>query len=509
MAEGRGRSTGAAVAAVAVAVAGFVGIVAARPGSPALTAALTGGLTTAAALVVAVLWLRATRWASGRAKLGLRLLCLAMLGWAAGDAAWVFGYLTKGSSGADVPPLADVAFAFTMLLAPLSVALLFGTRRIATVRTLLDAVLIATGLLYVTWATVLGPVYRAEGGGIAALASLAYPLADMIIASMVLILARSAVPAMRTPAALAAIGVLLMCASDSTYVYLSVQGTYRPGHGGDIGWFLGFMVVAVATPRRHELAGSSAPAGGQSGWLLLPYLPFVLALGTAVAQFVVRHGQVEPTLYVLSTVLTVLVMVRQLIVMGDNRRLNRRLRGAVEDLRYRAYHDPLTRLANRDMFLEAVERALTPATGAQVGVLFIDLDAFKPVNDTLGHAAGDRVLIVVAERLNRAARLGDVVARLGGDEFAIMLPDLLSTADAKAVAQRIQSGLEQDIDIDGEVMRVGASIGIAYGRAGRIGLGELLRNADVAMYTAKLQGRRRTVVFEPQLLSRRPLDQAS
>nr|WP_275941311.1 GGDEF domain-containing protein [Planosporangium flavigriseum] len=208
-------------------------------------------------------------------------------------------------------------------------------------------------------------------------------------------------------------------------------------------------------------------------------------------------------------VVVFLIVVRQIVTLNDNRTLTRQLEGAVDDLRYRAYHDPLTGLANRHMLMEAVERALAPETGAQLAVLYIDLDGFKPINDALGHAAGDRVLVVVADRLTGAARSDDVVARLGGDEFAVLLPELQHSADAQAVASRIQAALQSGIDLDGHPVRVGASIGVAYGQAGRIGLGELLRNADVAMYTAKVQGRSRTVVFEPELLSRLPLDQAS
>jgi diguanylate cyclase (GGDEF)-like protein len=507
MAGSRGRGTHAAVAAAVS--AGFVGVVVVQPGSPALTAGLTAGLTISAALVVAVLWSRAARWATGRAKLGLRLLSVAMLGWATGDAIWIGSYLVEGGKAAAVPPLGLAAFAVTMLLAPVAVALLFGSRQVVRVRTLLDAMVIGTALLYLAWAVVLGPMYRVQGGGRDALSSLAYPLADVVIASMVLILVRDAVPAMRVTAEFAAMGLLLMFVSDGAYAYLVVQGTYQPGHLGDVGWFLGYMVVAVGTPRPHELNGAGAFTERQPTRVFLPYLPFIVAFGTAVTLFVTRHGQVEPALYVLSMVVVALIVVRQLITLNDNRTLTRRLEGAVENLRFRAYHDPLTGLANRDMFSEAVEQALAAPTGGQVGVLYIDLDGFKPINDAFGHATGDRVLTVVAERLSRAARGGDLVARLGGDEFAVMLPDLQHVAEAKAVARRILSALQAGFDIQRDVVRVGASIGVACGQAGRIGPGELLRNADVAMYAAKMRGRGRSVVFEPQLLMRRPLDQAS
>ncbi|NJC66086.1 GGDEF domain-containing protein [Planosporangium flavigriseum] len=493
----------------AVGAAAVVGVVGADPGSPALMATVSGCASTTAALVSGALWLRAGRWASGRAKLGLRLLGVAMFGWAAGDAVWVGDYLVNGGDDPTIPPLANVGFTVTMLLGPLSVALLFGSRRVARVRTVLDALLIGTALLYIAWAAALGPMYRAQGGGLGALTSLSYPLADVVIATMVLILVRDAVPAIRTSAELAATGLILMFIGDGGYAYLSVQGTYQPGHLADLGWFLGFVVVAVGAPRRHELAGTAVLTDDQPRRLFLPYVPFLLAFGTAVTLFVTRRGQVEPAQYALSMVVVFLIVVRQIVTLNDNRTLTRQLEGAVDDLRYRAYHDPLTGLANRHMLMEAVERALAPETGAQLAVLYIDLDGFKPINDALGHAAGDRVLVVVADRLTGAARSDDVVARLGGDEFAVLLPELQHSADAQAVASRIQAALQSGIDLDGHPVRVGASIGVAYGQAGRIGLGELLRNADVAMYTAKVQGRSRTVVFEPELLSRLPLDQAS
>ncbi|NJC72615.1 GGDEF domain-containing protein [Planosporangium thailandense] len=507
MTHGWGRTVSALVAA-AVAVAAYLAIQLTRPGSPALMTVLTRGLAVAPALVSGVLWLRAARWASGRARLALRLASGAMLGWAAGEVIRIGDYLLHGPRPG-APLSATLLFLATTLLVPVAVLLLFGARNFTSLRTVLDALLIAASTLYVAWSVALHTVYRARGGGVGALTSLGYSLADIAFIAIVLILVRDAAPILRTPAALVATGLILKCASDFASSYFSVRATASQGALTDIGWLVAFVAIALATPRRPEIAGLAEGPDGQSAWLFLPYAPFLLALVTAGVLFVAKHGHVDPTQYLISVVLVVLILLRQLITQHDNRALTRRLKTAAEDLRYRAYHDPLTGMANRDKFMESVERRLAAPTGPQIAVLYIDLDGFKPINDTFGHAAGDRALAAVAERLTRATRTGDLVARLGGDEFAVLLPDLHYMPDAHSVAQRIQSALDTDLDITDGPVRVGASIGVAYGRPGRIGLGELLRNADVAMYTAKLQGRRRTVTFDPRLLTRRRLDQAS
>jgi diguanylate cyclase (GGDEF)-like protein len=172
----------------------------------------------------------------------------------------------------------------------------------------------------------------------------------------------------------------------------------------------------------------------------------------------------------------------------------------MEQLRYQAYHDPLTGLANRAMFAEQVERGLADIQpGSVVAVLFLDLDDFKVVNDTLGHAAGDRLLGAVAERIKSCIRSDDVAARLGGDEFALLLIDDGKLTRAKAVANRIIEALQVSFPVQGQDLIVGGSIGIAVGRDPIQQTDELLRNADVAMYTAKAGGKRRVAVFDPTM----------
>lgn len=168
-----------------------------------------------------------------------------------------------------------------------------------------------------------------------------------------------------------------------------------------------------------------------------------------------------------------------------------------EELRYQAYHDPLTHLPNRSLFLERVTGRLAERSNSRsLVVLFLDLDDFKIVNDTLGHAAGDRLLSDVGDRLRNVLRADDVAARLGGDEFAVLLDDERDLKRSMTVANRIIETLRVNFQIEGQEITVAASIGIAVAYTGTETADELLRNADVAMYTAKAAGKNRAAVFE-------------
>ena len=165
-----------------------------------------------------------------------------------------------------------------------------------------------------------------------------------------------------------------------------------------------------------------------------------------------------------------------------------------------ALHDPLTKLPNRTLLLDRLGLALSRAgrLGSLVAVLFLDLDGFKAVNDSLGHAAGDELLIQVAERVRGCLRPADTVARLGGDEFGILLEDVSDATEVHAVADRILDALRVPMTVQGKELVTGASIGVVLGASGE-GAGDLLRRADLAMYVAKAGGKDRHVTFEPAM----------
>ncbi|HEX4775361.1 MAG TPA: EAL domain-containing protein, partial [Acidimicrobiia bacterium] len=188
---------------------------------------------------------------------------------------------------------------------------------------------------------------------------------------------------------------------------------------------------------------------------------------------------------------------RPLYTIGQTEDITER-KAIADRLAHAAIHDPLTGLPNRVLFMDRLQHALTRSErkGSRVGVVFLDLDRFKLVNDSLGHTAGDRLLVAIADRLRSALRPSDTVARFGGDEFVVLCDDVLDEAATVDIASRMAAAVARPVLLpEGEVF-VTASIGVAL--SGRPGdsADNLLRDADTAMYRAKDQGRARTEVFD-------------
>ncbi|WP_328470416.1 GGDEF domain-containing protein [Actinoplanes sp. NBC_00393] len=275
--------------------------------------------------------------------------------------------------------------------------------------------------------------------------------------------------------------------------------------------FLPSLLIAMG-PRTQEIIArfdqSAFGARRRKPYSLLPYGSIVVVFTSMI--LVLREGlrggsgaQVWGVVAGLG-VIVALVAARQLVAFHDNSRLIKELDTTLADLRehetrlrHQAHYDGLTGLANRTWFHEQLTETLADSEPGTVSLLLIDLDGFKAVNDTLGHAAGDALLAGVAEHLRASVRTDDVVARLGGDEFAVLLRD----CDARAgeqTAQRILRALETPVLFGGELIRAHASIGVA-GTTDGDDPASLVRAADVAMYAAKHQGKNCWRNYEPAM----------
>jgi diguanylate cyclase (GGDEF)-like protein len=239
-----------------------------------------------------------------------------------------------------------------------------------------------------------------------------------------------------------------------------------------------------------QYAGSATPDGAME--LYLPYAPVAAAVAEDVRTLTIT--------LVVGLALFYAVLFR--VIAAASRRLQQQteaLRSSAERDRHQATHDSLTGLPNWVLLRDRLEQSLAAATrsSGEVGLLLIDLDRFKEINDTLGHTYGDRLLCQVGPRLQSVLRDGDTVARLGGDEFVVLLPSVDGEGEARAVATRLSEALHSAFDVDGVIIDVEASIGIVLSPWHGTDTEELLRNADIAMYVAK-DMKAGAVVFTPE-----------
>ena len=499
----------AAVAAVVV-VWGLFGLwLVSNEGMTSWTRGVVSDLSfIVAPLVAAAACRHAARRGDSR-PLGWGLLGVAMLVWAAGSAAWAFYGVVLGRP-APFPSLADVGYLGYSVPA-MAALLVLGTARagrIARVRLLLDGAVIAAGALFLSWALVLDAI-RDDGqlAGLTGLVQIAYPCVDVAVASMVLVLGSRQPAGARLRWVLMGGGLLTLTVTDSTYVVRTFDGSYASGGLLDLGWTVAFLLVALAAlaPPARPATGAALPHSEVS--LVqdcLPYLPVLAAVAVSIGtldQLGNDFAQGDYVRMTLAVTMFALVLARQLAMLLENRALNRGLEQRAEEMRHLALHDPLTDLANRTLFGDRLEHALARAARSRepLAVLFLDPDRFKAVNDSLGHAAGDELLLQVADRLAGCLRPADTLARLGGDEFAVLLEDLSQDSSGAAVADRLLEALQAPVTAGGAALVVQASIGVAVSTIGRETAGELLRNADLAMYSAKTKGRGRYAEFEPAM----------
>ena len=357
---------------------------------------------------------------------------------------------------------------------------------------LLDALILSTGAAMLSWVFLIVPYVRASDLSVLARSvSLAYPVADILVLGVLLRLTTGRGD--RQPAyRLLVAGTAAMLAGDVVYALLELTIGYQPGNLVDATWQAMYALVGAAALHPGMAAISSRGANADEGRVRFGRL-MALAVASLMAPAVLaiewlRGMPIDVPLIVAGCAVLFLLVITRLH--GLVALLSRTLH-AVEE---QATHDQLTGLANRRLFHRRWEQTLSTAGGPSA-LLYVDLDGFKPVNDSLGHDAGDTLLVGVAGRLRLMVRAGDVVARLGGDEFAVILP-WTDEPTAAEVAERIVAALAEPFLVDGRPVYIGASVGVAAAPPGADPDTEL-RRADGAMYAAKTAGRGRACTAGP------------
>ncbi|NUT33064.1 MAG: GGDEF domain-containing protein [Hamadaea sp.] len=349
---------------------------------------------------------------------------------------------------------------------------------------LLDAVAVTIGAGLLCWVFLVEPAVKPGLEPADMLLVAGYPIGQLVIVSLIVWLLLGMRPS--ASLALLAVGAFVLAAGVVHYLLALLHGDWQTGTASDLAW-IAFDVSWGAAALHPSMARLTQPRDGDPVHLtparlgllaVCSLMPSVVLIGMALHSAV--HAPVVVGLT--GTAMVLLVLAR---LMGALRRQEQLLR-VKHELTHRAYHDPLTGLANRARFDDDLARAA--GDGGRVGLLLVDLDDFKQVNDTFGHVAGDELLNEVASRLRSAAGSTGTAARIGGDEFAILVSEA-NHALVESIAEGVVHAFRAPIRVDGHHVDISVSVGVA---TSDVSPGDrLLHDADRALYRAKAAGGRR------------------
>jgi diguanylate cyclase (GGDEF)-like protein len=428
-----------------------------------------------------------------------RLIALSLAVLAVGDITYSILALMSGEVA--YPSLADIAYlaGYAGLIGGIT-GLIRGRVAGGDRTAIIDAAILAAGAVSVFWIAIVQPSLQGAFDPVVALVSLGYPAMDVILLALCLRVLLSVAARPRYLQILVA-GIVCYFVADVVYALAVLNGTYVEGQLVDVGWIVGVLLMGVAA-LHPSVSHRVATVEASDARLSRPRLALLAMAALIAPTILVIHNvqvgdDVSVGLVVQWTVLFGLVLLRlatTVDVLAVSLQLRRRLQ---RDLAHQAHHDPLTRLANRLLFEVRLGQVMASAPET-TALIFLDLDDFKTINDTLGHGTGDELLRVLAGRVQRGLRSTDLAARLGGDEFAILVEGCEEPSMAKAVAERALKNLRAPVTLGTRQLLVHASAGVAMGRAGSTAT-DLMRDADVAMYQAKSHGKDQVEAYEPEM----------
>jgi diguanylate cyclase (GGDEF)-like protein len=517
-ADSRGRLTLPAVACLGFALVAICASVLPSADTGARISAFTSAVACVATLVCLVWTGRRARGADRRWRLILAAATAPTAFVAGWHAHWVY---VHGAVQVSAEPVWADAFLLIVLI-NLAGVLAFPTDPLkpATTEvghdglhwyaiTALDSLVIVGSLYLMIWATLLAPVLEVQHLNTVGLISVVGATSGyLVLVASVLMLATFRQPRSWLALALLGTGLTVLAVSTMLYLVLIAEAVHRVPAAVDAISTVGWLVILLAALVPIPDAVAVRRGGPRTVWVrsALPYLALGAAGLLVVGQLIANSpiGRVERTVLV---ALLLVVLARQMMTLSDNTRLLAAVEASRQELHHQALHDPLTGLANRALFTDRLEHALAFRDSRRFALVFCDLDDFKGVNDTLGHAAGDALLNLTAQRLRAGVRPADTVARLGGDEFALLIEDEGGDSLENA-CHRLAAMMREPVPLAGHAHPVGASLGIVLADpAHPMDPDTLLRKADLAMYAAKRQGKGGMVVHRPDPRAPEPAPQ--
>ncbi|WP_347177117.1 diguanylate cyclase [Parafrankia sp. EAN1pec] len=370
--------------------------------------------------------------------------------------------------------------------------------------TALDSLVVVGSMFLLAWWTVLEPIIRMRHpSAVGVVLNTGVVAGYWILLTAALLLSTFRQPRSGLALALLSAGVSVMILTTTIDLIVGASG----GHGippivdvvSAAGWLLVLLACLVPIPESPVLVRRGGSPRTLRTRAALPYLGLGAAGAVVVGQVIV-NSPIDRVERIVLIGLLLVVLGRQIMTLGENGRLLASVQTSRRQLHHQAFHDPLTGLANRALFDDRLRHALASCSSRPCALVYCDLDDFKRVNDTLGHAVGDALLRITAARLRNGVRSGDTVARLGGDEFAILLEDRHNGPEPEAICRRLAAMIRAPALLAGRSYPVGASIGLVVANANSAPTADaLLRDADIAMYAAKRQGKGGLVVYRPDL----------
>lgn len=395
----------------------------------------------------------------------------------------------------------------------------------AWLKTALDMIIVLLAATLVLWRYWLEPMFPSVGDKSIGLQLqvLVYPVGHLLLLwALLVLLYRQVDKATLAPLYFLILGAAASTIADFNYGRQALYGTFALGGWPDLGWVIASLSYGLAglwqvSSIRSSHSPALATVDDDTPRRLTTWLVHIPALCTFAAFLILGHGhwlESDPSFWAPWTISVFigLLLIRQMVTLRENQKFYVQIhqqsillqaeiegRKRIEaQLAYDAAHDPLTGLPDRAFLLDRLRNALALAASQpaeRFALLFLDLDHFKVVNDSLGHMMGDQLLLLLAQRLQQCLRPGDIVARLGGDEFVILLAHVQAAQESIALAKQIHTSLKQPFNLNGHLNFAAASIGIVCDDGTYTHPEDILRDADIAMYQAKTLGKNRFELF--------------